>query len=313
MYSYAAYGLQIRSALPLPELVEVEAGAEEDVVVRLEPVDRRPLEFEAEGGGFWATADEACRFVPGVGAFLVRGGREVIVDPLPGIEEHVLRLPILGPVLALVLHQRGRFVLHASAVEWEGGAVIFTGGSGWGKSTLAAAFHASGYNVVADDVAAIATTPAGLAVLPGFPQLKLWPDAIVALGESPESMPHLHPLLDKRARRLTRGFANRHLPLRRVYVLAEGPVPAIEPLRPRDAMIEFVRHWYGARFGDRLLLGDGAAAWHFQQCAQLATRVPVHRLSRPRSMPTLIELASLVEADLATSLDGELPSVPVTR
>src|SRR2546426_9378375 len=37
----------------------------------------------------------------------------------------------LGPVLAVLLHQRGRLVLHASGVALDGCAVAFLGGSGW--------------------------------------------------------------------------------------------------------------------------------------------------------------------------------------
>src|SRR2546421_132869 len=85
---------------------------------------------------YGASDDGACRYLGGVGAFLVRGGREIVVDPAPGVEARVLRLSILGPAFGLLLHQRGRFVLHASAVASGGGVLAFAGGSGWGKSTL---------------------------------------------------------------------------------------------------------------------------------------------------------------------------------
>ncbi len=281
------------------------------MVLRLGRVDRAPSELDSEGGGLWATAEEACRFLAGVGTFLVRGGREIIVDPAPGVEEGVLRLSILGPALALLLHQRGQFVLHASAVESAGSAVAFTGGSGWGKSTLAAALHARGCGVVADDLTAIAVSTGCPTVFPGFPQLKLWPEAVVSMGEAPETMRRLHPLFEKRARLAIRGFPHRLLPLRRIYLLAEGPVPTIEPLRPREVLIELVRHWYGSRFGDRLLQADGAAVSHFLQCATLANSVTVHRLRRPRSVRVLPDLARLVENDLAHGLEQE--SVRITN
>jgi len=49
MYSYIAYGLGIRSALPLPELTVGEAA--QDVVLRLGKVDRLPSDLDDEGGG----------------------------------------------------------------------------------------------------------------------------------------------------------------------------------------------------------------------------------------------------------------------
>ena len=296
MYSYRAYGLGIQSALPLPELVTEEAAA--DVHVRIGTVPRPSIETEAEGGYFWATPREAGRFVDGVGAFLVRGGREILVDPAPGVDERVLRLSILGPAFALVLHQRGQFVLHASAVESAGGAVAFAGGSGWGKSTLAATLHARGYGLVSDDVTAIVLGTEGPVVLPAFPQLKLWPEAATSLGKVPETLPLLHPLFEKRAHRVTRGFWQRPLPLRRIYVLDEGADPTLESLHPHVAALELVRHWYGARFGDSLLRVDGGAGTHFRQCAILANTVPVQRLRRPHPIRAILDLVRLVEDDL---------------
>lgn len=293
MFSYVAYGLSIRSDLPLPELVAGGAGT--DVLVRWGRVDRLPSAADATGTGFWAKSGEACHFVEGVGAFGVRCGREIIVEPAVGVEQRVLRLFILGPVLGVLLHQRGFLVLHASAVAANGFAVSFLGGRGWGKSTVAAAFHARGHAFVADDVTAIDMSPGGFTVLPAFPQLKLWPEGVVSLGEAPERLPRIHPLVEKRARRATQGFSRRPCPLKRIYVLAEGPDPAIEPLRPQEALIELVRHSYGTR----LLKLDGAACLHFLQCTRLATHITICRLRRPRSLPVLSDLANLVEDDLA--------------
>jgi hypothetical protein len=295
MPSHSAYGLHIQSELPLPELVAGEEGIK--VTIRFGKVEQRPLVIDGTGAGFWATAEEACHFLEGVGAFLVRGGREIIVDPESEVEERVLRLSVLGPALGLVLHQQGRFVLHASAIETANGAIAFLGGSGWGKSALAATLHARGYSIVSDDLMALDVSTGGPTVFPGFPQFKLWPEAVIALGEEPERLPQLHPLLEKRAYRVT-SFAQHSQLLKRIYVLADDLVSAIEPLRPQGAFVEFVRHWYGARFGDQLLRA-GSFTSHFSQCAQLANTVTVRRVKRDRSSMQLLDVALMVEADLA--------------
>jgi hypothetical protein len=296
VFSYIAYGLGIHSVLALPELGACEADA--DVVVRLGKVARLPAPLDAWGRGFWATADEACHYREDTGAFLARSGREIIVEPAPGVEERVLRLFILGPALALLLHQRGRLVLHASAVEVGGSAVAFMGPSGWGKSTSAAVMHTRGHGLVADDLTVIDVGTSCPMVFPGFPQLKLWPEAVISLGESPEALPLLHPRLEKRARRIAQAFSQSPLPLRCIYILAEGPAPAVEPIQPREALRELMRHWYGARFGVELLRPAGLSAF-FRQCADLANRTTVCRLYRPYSLPSLPDVARLVENHLA--------------
>ena len=300
MHSYVAYGLSIQSPLALPELTpgaERELGSGADVIVRFGPVTPLPSSLDSAGFGFWATSSEACHVLEKVGAFLVRGGREIVIDPAPGVEDRLLRLSLLGPVLGLILHQRGLLVMHASVVGRGDGAVAFLGKNGWGKSTLAAALYAKGYDLVTDDVAAIQIGPDGASVVPGFPQVKLWPEAATLLGEAPEGLPLLHPRFDKRGWRAARGFSLEPRRLERIYVIAATSTPGIEPVPPREACFELLGHWYGHRFGEGLLQ-SGAAALHLRQCAALAARVSMYRLCRSGGSSTLLRLADLVDADL---------------
>lgn len=305
MYFYIAYGLNVCSELELPELMsraELHSRAPDEVTFRFGPVRMRPTELNTDRVGFWATPDEACHVVEKVGSFLVRGGREVIVDPAPNVEERLLRLSLLGPAMSLLLHQRGILVLHASVVAQRGAAVAFLGNNGWGKSTIAAALYRKGWEVVADDVAAIRTAPVPT-VLPGCTQLKLWPEAVALLGEPPEALPLLHPDFDKRGWHARRGFSGNPRQLVRIYVLDAGPTPAVEPLDRREACFELIHHWYGNRFGSALLHATRSAATHLSQCAALASRVPVHRLRRSGGSRTLFELADFVHEDLTPVLN----------
>lgn len=295
MYSYVAYNLGISSALSLPELIP--GDGETDVIVRLGGVgDLLPAPSISEHH-YWANARMAYLFREDIGTCLVRGGQEIIVEPAPGVEERVLRLFILGPALAVLLHQRGMLVLHASAVEMNGGAVAFLGGAGWGKSTTAAALHARGHNIVADDVLAVQVDAGWPVAFPGFPQLKLWPESVVSLGDTPETLPRLHPDLEKRARRVAGRFAQEPLPLEQVYVLAEGESHEVEALRPQEALIELMRHSYAVR-----LLQFTGASTHFLSCAKLARVVPLHRLKRSYSLEKLPGLARMVEENLARGI-----------
>lgn len=300
MPAYVAYGLGIQSVLPLPELMPGEAAA--DVVVRLRKVDRLPPEAISAGAYSQATLEEVYLFWQEVGAFLVRSGHEIIVEPAPGVDERVLRLFVLGPALAVLLHQRGWLVLHASAVAIDGETVAFLGGRGWGKSTTAAALHARGHGIVADDVTAVRLDTGHPMVSPSFPQLKLWPEvAVSSLGDDLQALPRLHPDREKRARPVARSFPSASLPLKRIYVLGEGESQRIEPLRPQEALVELVRHSYVS-----LLLQTTEASSHFLQCSSVVRNVPVLNLRRPRSLPALSDLARLVEEDLAQSTEQSL-------
>src|SRR5215208_1334290 len=127
-FSYFAYGLRIRADMPLPELVveETENGAEEEVRIRFGRLDDPPsADTEKYCGHLSSAPQEDSLFWEDVGLCLVREGRDIIFDPSGGLDERAFRLFALGPGLTVLLHQRGYFTLHASAVAAADGAVLY--------------------------------------------------------------------------------------------------------------------------------------------------------------------------------------------
>ena len=308
LFSYTAYGLGIHSCLPLPELVVETRPA--DVNFRFGKVNATNLHAIDEVRSFKASPGEAYYVLEGVGKFLVREGREVIVDLSPDADERAVRLCLLGPIAALVLHQRGRLTLHASTVAVGGYAIAFLGAQGCGKSTLAAAIHLQGHEMVADDVTAIETDSACPMVVPAFPQLKLWPNSLVALGNVPEALPAVHPDFTKRAFRVNSRFSHSPVPLKHIYVLAPGPQVEIETISAHEALLELIGHSYAARFGRHLLPVTGMAT-HFEQCVKLIQNTSVYRFRRPASLSVLGEHVGLVIAKLTGTRDRPGTSRPV--
>jgi hypothetical protein len=291
VFSYTAYGLNISSALALPELVNAEGTAE--LIVRFGRVELARSEASASGC-VRASAKEVQLFWQEAGAFLVRGGREIVIDPAPGVDERILRLVVLGPGLGTLLYQRGWLTLHASSVAVDGEAIAFVGEKGEGKSTMAAAMCAKGHRLIADDITAVQNTDAhGPCVYPGYPQLKLWPDAVRSLGEDPDALPQLVPTMQKRGRHVIKAFAAEPLSLRRIYVLGGGNVPEIRVLKPQEALVELLCHTYG-----RDLFRAVETRSHFLQCTSLVNKVPVNGLRRSNSLSRLSDLVQLVEEDL---------------
>ena len=288
MFSYTAYGLVIHSELLIPEL-PIHPG-EPDVWIRLGQVtSRMPTQsdcrynFRMEPNAIYLSWQDA-------GIFLVRNGREIIVDPQPGTDEAVIRL-LLGGALTILLYQRGVLVLHASVAAIHETAVAFLGEKGSGKSTLAAALHTRGHTFLSDDSLAIDFAGSSASVRPGSPQLKLWPDSVHSLGDDPEVLPRLHKDFEKRAFQVTENFCRRSLPLRSIYLLAEGTLPEIEAEPPQTALTEVMRHSQAFRFFKE----QGSTPEHFLQCARLVNAVPIYRLKRPHDLDLLARVAELVE------------------
>jgi len=299
VFSYFAYGLGIKSALPLPELVSAEAGC--DVTIHLQktyykPEDYVPLEVLDKALYCKITKAEATIFSQNLGVFLVRGGCEIFAIPAPDADQRLIRLYIIGTVMAVLLYQRGLLVLHASVINAAGRAVAILGHSGAGKSSTAAALHMRGHHIIADDVGAINLDKQTPIIFPGFPQIKISPEAATALGYDLESLHLLHEQEARRGYRITQDFLPAPLPLERIYVLSEDSQFDIAPLRSHEAVMELVRH-----SRPTTLIHSGGAA-HLLQCANLAKQLTIYRIKRPRSLSWLPELAQLLEEHISRDL-----------
>lgn len=293
VFIYSAYGLVIHSELPLPEAIPL-AEADADASIRRGKIDWSPRGESC----FHFTAEEAYFFWEGLGKFLVRGGNEIVVESISGAEDRLVRLPLLGVVLSVLLHQRGLMVLHASAVAIEGQAVAFLGNKGEGKSTTAAMLYARGHSLVADDAVVLDfANPQCPKVIPGFPQFKLWPEAAAMIGEDPEALPRLIPGLEKRARQIADRFSTSSLPLKGIYLLGSGSLAQLEPLQPQQALLHLIAHTYVSRFGNKLLSAEKANV-HLGQCAKLVRAVPIYLLRRPGHLSALPLAAELIEANV---------------
>jgi len=159
---YWCAGLRICSDLPLaarpvegPPDAVVVAGEVRDV-----PWERPSTDVIAE------------RVVDGIPwySFARRGDRTVArfygladfeIDPSgrcleyhrdPAADPELLAILIAGTLTAYLLAVTGTLVLHASAVETDGGALAFAGLSGQGKTTLATLLCAEGFPLVSDDL-----------------------------------------------------------------------------------------------------------------------------------------------------------------
>lgn len=187
---YRIYGLTIASDLPLPEATALgETPANVDVHVELGTV---PLSLP--GGSRLAqwleVKGQTCLLnFEGLGRFFVEHGRRIVVEKDPVADFDDLRGFLFGSGFGALLHQRGLVPLHVSAVVSPLGVIAFTGESGAGKSTLAAQLNQElGWPLICDDVAVLHEADDGFYLESGVNTVKLWDDALRALGMSNEGL-----------------------------------------------------------------------------------------------------------------------------
>lgn len=312
-FLYTAYGLSIASQRLLPELSALEsslaeqAGALDDGAVDVEIVWN---EVPDQAEMLQIQGDVALLYFVRVCTFRISGGRRIEVSPAPGVPENSVRLPLLGAAMAILLHQRGLFAMHSSAISVGGRAALFIGEKGQGKSTLASALYGRGHELLADDIAVITAGSAessadsdDLMVRPGFPQFKLVPDSLKAtLNMEEHELPHVGHLIDKRAHRVHERFSQADVPLGRVYILSIGEW-SLERPPAQTALAHVLAQSYAARFGQRLLHGPQAAR-HLAMCSRLVAGGFVRLLQRPRDLGFLAETARRIEEDVAQAPVG---------
>jgi hypothetical protein len=299
VFAYSAFRLGIVSELPLDGLTPGDGRA--DVRVELGDLKSRVDALRQARRSFAWTPDETLLYWKDIGAFLVRGGQSILVEPVPDADPGEIQIALLGPVVAALLAQRGHLLLHASAVAIDGKAVLFLGTTRSGKSTLASALHARGHPLVVDDLSAIDLSGDTPSLLRGWPYTKLWPDSLAAMGEDPESLPRIADQYVKRRRSFPSGFYGAEsLPVGCFYVLTRGERAAVTPLTPAEAFAHLTANSYGIRW-----FLQEVNAGQFHERARLAREVPARRLERPAELERLTELVHLVERDARGALGRE--------
>lgn len=211
---------------------------------------------------------------------------------------------LLGPVMGFVLRLRGTICLHASAVAMSGRAIALVGQPGAGKSTMAAAFACSGYQVISDDVVALGDKGGPqFFVQPGYPRVNLWPDSVRGLFGSEDALPRITPTWDKRYLTLGRnghGFASSPLPLEAVYILDSRDetltAPIIEEVSGKEAFMALVANTYV-----NYLLDQDMRRTEFDVLGRLVSSIPVRRVRPPAEPSALFNLCEAIAADAATA------------
>jgi hypothetical protein len=287
---HTAFDLTIASEIPLIEL-PIGEGAP-DVEVTIDRVEPAPA--QSDGWSVIAAPGDVRGWIPSGGAFRVRDGKEIVIDPAQDSDIRALRLGIVGPLLGVILTQRGRFVLHASTVAIDGKAVAFFGPSGRGKSTLTAALTRAGHPLIADDMTVIETSGDAPVVQPGFPRLKLWPDSAEALEHDVDALPLLHPERTKRSLQLSSGFHAQPLPLARCYLLEDGDAESVSELAPKEAVLTLIGYTYQAQW----LHQTGASGANLLHCGALVRSGVVRRLQRRRVFEALPDVIRFIEDDV---------------
>lgn len=278
LFLYSAYGMQISSEISLPELcISNRSGEQADLNIRYGSISKDSLERPKQIGPFiWVTDNDLLFEVPSVARFLISSGRQILVDPVSGIDEDSVRVFLLGSAFGAALLQRGLLVLHGNGIEINGKCLICVGPSGIGKSTLTAAFLQRGHRILADDV--VPLDSGGMAI-PGFPRIKLWQDVAEKMDIDTKQLSRIRPELQKFNLPLKDSFCETPSPVVRICVLSEHQSNSVEVIRVSG--IEKFQLLQSNTYRSRFMAGLSLQKNHLSQCSTLARNVSMIKVARP--------------------------------
>ena len=195
-------------------------------------------------------------------------------------------------VLPLLWSYEGKLVIHASAVQVDGGAVAFMGPTGRGKSTLAAAFANAGHPFLTDDGLVLEVEAERYLAKPNLASVRLFADseaAVLRTGSPDES---------EETNGKTRIAAHARMPhheepavLRAIYVLRDASADAtgFRLLERGEAFDALIQHSFMLDTDDRRRMRA-----HFGRIACLAERVRCFELDYPRRFAELDDVVRQV-------------------
>ena len=296
MYFYHLYGLNFQSTFTIQGLTEIAPLKDNpDVTIQLisdgciydfvpEDVAQQPIALQLE-------PTDALIYLQNSGVYLIQGGCKIVIISTPKVLLENISQAVLGVVLAVLLYQRGLYILHASTAAIGNTAIAFLGDSGAGKSSALATVIAQGFAGITDDLTAVQLTTDEAIVYSGVAQMKLAAE-VASLLMPGESVPQTDTN-NEASFSFSPAPASNAFSLQNLYILEYGLDFAIESIPRQQAIIELLRY-----SGLKSVLPI-RNRHQFNQAAQLANRVELYRLKRPRDLSQLTKMAQLLKQHIS--------------
>ncbi|MBO6239435.1 MAG: hypothetical protein J6O61_00980 [Butyrivibrio sp.] len=302
MRKYKLFGLVIESDIDFLQLMLADQNDSNDVVTVhagkiSEIVDK---ELEGESVNYKVGLEFSC-FRNSYGYYVINGGNEIIYESKEGVDLEAIKAFILGYCIAMLLLHKRTLSIHCSAVcddnSDNDGAILITGESGAGKSSLTRKLIECGYKVMSDDIAAIKKVTLDgeekCLVYPAFPYQKLCRNEVEKRSFDSDEIIYINEDKDKFLVPLKDTFIKEPRKLKGMIFLTvcdekEINVQRLSGIMQLMALKQnlFLRKFYGDWQKDPEIL---------QLCLQISEKCPVYLIKRPKEGDTLSEIAEKVK------------------
>lgn len=289
MYYYKLYGLRIASDLELcyvPELPEQERGLEPELIIE----ERALPEGEArEPVCYSVIRKEKCILANSYCFLYIEQGRRLYYEKKETATLTRLNGYILGWGIAMVFYQRGKTSIHCSCVSGDEGAVLISGNSGSGKSTITGELLKRGYTLMADDVAVVWAKESGeIYASPAFPYRKVCRNELERMGAAQDSAVYIDEDKDKFLVPYGGGFSTDSRPVHALFLLkfgAQDEVSITEAVGAEKFTLCMEAVFLAPLLGKQLYEPEIGV-----RMLDFASKVPVYVITRPVNKDTRDEV-----------------------
>jgi hypothetical protein len=298
-FYYKAFGLKFKSCIVHPGFIAENETSSPDCTISFGKV---PQKLSSHGRIQVTGLKEDGQFllkIKNVGRYLIEQGKSITIEKAPEASDKDLLLFLWASAIAALLHQRGMIIVHGSAIQVGEHAVIFSGVSGSGKSTVASLFASEKEALIlSDDISAIIFDESGMPfVVPGYPLVKLWPDSSEKLQIEWDETMLIRESVNKMIVKIEDRFAKNPVPLSQFYLLSyknNGP-PTISEVIGYKKLQLITGKIFRMKFLRKIESGPLDV---FMDVTRILPYVRVCTLERKHGIAFLDKTASAIENDL---------------
>lgn len=293
-YYYKVYDLNVESDIEMPELLEVNVNDKIDVVIKYGKVPEDMVNKIPERLWFYLEEKSFVFRIENIAKYFVKNGSEIIVEPYELANKDDIKTFTLGTSFGILMKQRNDIAIHGGTILINNKAVILTGHTGAGKSTLTNAFRHNGYRFLCDDVSVLDAEKEEIFVMPAYPQQKLCKDAMDKMGYDTEKFKKIDDDRDKYCIPVHDSFEKNPCELSAIceieLVDMDKDVEVKEVLG-QEKLFSIMRNIYRIE----LIRTMDMKKEYFNKCLNIAKNIRVFKVKRPKDKFTVNEQIRLIE------------------
>lgn len=293
MYYYKLYGFYIATDVKFEQLIEEDfsEACDKNVITIVE--GDFPDQYRQMEPGYDFLDGKSAVFSNSCCYMYFKNNSSIVYEKKKGAEQNLLKSYILGWGMSIIGIMRGLLSIHCAALADNDGAILISGSSGSGKSTITTQLLNRGYRLVADDMALVdAISDEKPYAFPAFPYNKLCRDAALSQGYDIDELIYIDEDRDKYFVPCKDNFSTEKVPIKSIIMLTLNDKENVF-----KEEITGVKKMYACM--DTLFLNGihkdkkcGYAVGNM--CLKLASKTPVYHVSRPYGKDTTKEVLQAI-------------------